>query len=143
MRPQFFIALGVIFIIVAALTLVAFLFVDEDRFGDVVTATAMAVDTNAPIDETSEFDPGTTAVFAMLEVRDLDAGDTFEFRWQGEADDEPLVTEFELPEDVGDDTIWVYGVLENEEGLPSGNYTVEVYHDGDLVGDTDFTVADE
>ena len=61
MRPQFLIALGVIFIIVAALTLVAFLLVDEDQFGDVVLANAINTDTNAPVDDVTEFEAGATA----------------------------------------------------------------------------------
>ena len=58
-------------------------------------------------------------------------------------DGEAMEEAVPLTEDVGDDPIWVYSALENDDGLPSGNYTVEVYHDGDLVGEQDFSVAAE
>ena len=140
MRPQFLIAIGAIVALVAAAALILTLTREDETIGEIVLASGIAEGSNAPLDDVSEFPAGTTEVYATLQVRDLDAGDVFGFRWQGGADEAPVETEFELEEDADEET-WVYGSLVLEDGLPAGEYSVEVTHNGELVERRAFTVA--
>lgn len=143
MRPRILIALGVIVLVIAASALALTLLGEgEDNIGEIVLASDVADGTNAPVDDLDSFPAGTTEVYAALLVRELDAGATFEFRWQGAADEEPLETQYSLPADIEEET-WVYGLLRHDDGLPPGDYMVEVRHQGELVDSRAFRVADE
>jgi hypothetical protein len=134
--------IGAIFVVVAIAAGVATFALgeDEETTGDIVLSMGVDDVTGEPIDDLTSFGAGVTNIFAAVPVADAEVGDTFEFRWQGEADAQPLETQYTVTEEA--ERNWVYSELVVTDGLAAGAYTVEVYRDDELVEERAFTVTE-
>ena len=141
-RPTLLIAVGAA-IILAAIAAIVFTFLrgpDEDRFGPIVLATAVDPNSGEPTAQVEWFQAGSTKLYAALAVRDVEAGDSLDFRWQASTDEAPIETRFTATRPLKRQ--WVYSELELEEGVEPGDYSVEVRRGSDVVERREFKVTD-
>jgi hypothetical protein len=140
-RPALFIVGGVVLIAIALGVLIfSFTADSDDDVGDMVLTTTINEQTGEPANDLDSFDAGITNIFAAIPVADAEEGETFEFSWQGETDDEPITTQFTVTEPTDRD--WVYSELVTPDGMPAGTYTVVATRGGEQVADREFSVIE-
>jgi hypothetical protein len=111
---------------------------DDDGGGRLVLTTEIDETTARPRNNLDELPATAPVIYATIEVADVDAGETFRFRWL-RGDEAGLESEYVASESA-DDT-WIYGTLEPEQPLePGSNYAVEVYRGARLIETKRFSV---
>ena len=105
---------------------------------DVVLSTEIDRQTSAPRNNFEAFPAGVRAIYATVEIHDLDAGEEFTFRWL-KGEEVGREVDFTLDKNIRQG--WVYSSLELPEGLDSGDdYEIEVYRNGKLETSKQFDV---
>jgi hypothetical protein len=104
--------------------------------------TAESIDTanhNAPVNETSTFNSLNQAIYAVVEAQRIDAGTTMFARWS--RDGKPFEDSQEIKADKQYQNTYVEFHLEpNNKAIDPGNYTVQVFVNGNPAKQANFTV---
>lgn len=110
----------------------------EIELGDIVTAEGIGRD-NEPVDETDNFDSSQDFIYVVAEVDFIEEGTTLFARWY--RDDEPFEDSAEITADRDYRNTYLEFHLENlENRFEEGDYRVEIYANGNPVGEADFEV---
>ena len=106
--------------------------------GDIVTAEGIGND-NEPLDETDSFDSSQDIVYVVAEVDHIAQGTTLFARWY--RDDEPIEDSAEITADRDYQDTYLEFHLENlENRFEEGNYRVQIFANGNPVGEADFQI---
>jgi hypothetical protein len=109
------------------------------ELGQIVTAEGIGND-NEPIDETDDFDSSQDYIYVVAEAEFIEEGTTLFARWY--RDDEPLEDSSEIVADRDYRDTYLEFHLENlEDRLEEGDYRVEIFANGNMVGEADFRVS--
>ena len=104
--------------------------------------TAQSIDTanhNAPVNETSTFNSLNQAIYAVVEAQRIDAGTTLFARWS--RDGKPFEDSEEIKADKLYQNTYVEFHLEpTNKAIDPGNYTVQVFVNGNPAKQANFTV---
>jgi hypothetical protein len=104
--------------------------------------TAQSIDTanhNAPVNETSTFNSLNQAIYAVVEAQRIDAGTTMFARWS--RDGKPFEDSTEVKADKQYQNTYVEFHLEpTNKAIDPGNYTVQVFVNGNPAKQANFTV---
>ena len=104
--------------------------------------TAESIDTanhNAPVNETSTFNSLNQAIYAVVEAQRIDAGTTMFARWS--RDGKPFEDSDEIKADKQYQNTYVEFHLEpTNRAIDPGNYTVQVFVNGNPAKEASFTV---
>ena len=104
--------------------------------------TAESIDTanhNAPVNETTTFNRLNQAIYAVVEAQRIDAGTTMFARWS--RDGKPFEDSTEVRADKQYQNTYVEFHLEpTNKAIDPGNYTVQVFVNGNPAKQADFTV---
>ena len=104
--------------------------------------TAESIDTanhNAPVNETSTFNSLDQAIYAVVEAQRIDPGTTMFARWS--RDGKPFEDSEEIKADKQYQNTYVEFHLEpTNKAIDPGNYTVQVFVNGNPAKQADFTV---
>jgi hypothetical protein len=104
--------------------------------------TAQSIDTanhNAPVNETSTFNSLNQAIYAVVEAQRIDAGTTMFARWS--RDGKPFEDSEEIKADKQYQNTYVEFHLEpTNKAIDPGNYTVQVFVNGNPSKQANFTV---
>ena len=104
--------------------------------------TAESIDTanhNAPVNETSTFNSLNQAIYAVVEAQRIDAGTTMFARWS--RDGKPFEDSDEIKADKQYQNTYVEFHLEpTNKAIDPGNYTVQVFVNGNPAKQANFTV---
>jgi hypothetical protein len=104
--------------------------------------TAQSIDTanhNAPVNETSTFNSLNQTIYAVVEAQRIDAGTTMFARWS--RDGQPFEDSDEIKADKQYQNTYVEFHLEpTNKAIDPGNYTVQVFVNGNPAKQANFTV---
>jgi hypothetical protein len=104
--------------------------------------TAQSIDTanhNAPVNETSTFNSLNQAIYAVVEAQRIDPGTTMFARWS--RDGKPFEDSEEIKADKLYQNTYVEFHLEpTNKAIDPGNYTVQVFVNGNPAKQANFTV---
>jgi len=107
-------------------------------FGDIVMAEGVGSG-NAPVNETNNFSSSQDFIYVVLEADYIEAGTTMFARWYYEGEpfeDSPMLTADRDYQDT-----YVEFHLENLEArMDEGDYSVQIFVNGNPVAEEDFTV---
>lgn len=106
--------------------------------GDIVTAEGIGSD-NEPVNETDDFSSSQDFIYVIAEVDYIEEGTTLFARWY--RDDAPLEDSSEITADRDYRDTYLEFHLENlENRFEEGDYRVEIFANGNPVGEADFRV---
>jgi len=104
--------------------------------------TAESIDTanhNAPVNETSTFNKLDQTIYAVVEAQRIDPGTTMFARWS--RDGKPFEDSTEIKADKQYQNTYIEFHLEpTNKAIDPGNYTVQVFVNGNPAKQADFTV---
>lgn len=93
-----------------------------------------------PVQAADVFPNTLTAVYAIVEVEDLEPGDEFDIVWYYEGDELDGLT-LENEGDTEDFSAW--SNWSDPDGLPAGDWEVQVEYDGDVIASEEFEIVDD
>lgn len=107
--------------------------------GQIVTAPQIDPATNAPVQPTNTFSSGQQVIYAVVQAQRIEAGTSIFARWS--RDGQP----FEDSDPVKANQVYENRYVEfhlqtNKQQIDPGNYTVQVFVDGNPSQQTSFTV---
>ena len=110
------------------------------QLGRIVTAESIDTSNhNAPVNETSTFKRLDQTIYAVVEAQRIDAGTTMFARWSREG--QPFEDSSEITADKAYQNTYVEFHLEpNNKAIDAGNYTVQVFVNGNPAKQANFTV---
>jgi hypothetical protein len=110
------------------------------QLGRIVTAESIdTANHNAPVNETSTFNKLDQAIYAVVEAQRIDAGTKMFARWSREG--QPFEDSSEITADKQYQNTYVEFHLEpNNKAIDPGNYTVQVFVNGNPAKQANFTV---
>lgn len=107
---------------------------------DITIARDVSLGDVTPIQAADVFPDTLTAVFAVVELEDLDPGEEIDIIWYFEGDELDTL-EFENDGDEDDITIWTN--WSDPDGLEAGDWEVQIEYDGDVIGSEEFEITDD
>jgi hypothetical protein len=120
--------------------------VPELTFGDLLFCESIGSVTGEPIDAKDEFEVDAEKLYAVIKVSGVKGEDNYRFALKNKDTGETIqdITEQYSRKDKGFLEMYVYLESEDlEEGqiiLEPGEYTVEFYHNGELIEDAEFEI---
>jgi hypothetical protein len=110
------------------------------ELGKIVTAESIdTANHNAPVNETTTFNSLNQAIYAVVEAQRIDAGTTMFARWS--RDGKPFEDSDEIKADKQyQDTYVEFHLEPNNKAIDPGNYTVQVFVNGNPAKQANFTV---
>ena len=144
-------AVKTLMIIITASVVMTFAFLipscrPELKFGELVVCLEVDADTFAPVGIKDSFDTGVEKIFAVVDASGVKAEDVWKFIWRNRD------TEEVIADSTGNysenESGYMEGYLSNyivpgEEGGiigEPGNYSVDFYHNGQLIDSADFVI---
>jgi hypothetical protein len=144
-------AVKAIMIIIMASVLFTFIFLipscrPELNFGELVVCPEVDTDTLAPLEIRDNFDTGIEKIFAVIDASGVKAEDVWRFIWKNKDTKEVIADSTGSYSE--NESGYMEGYLSNyivpgEEGGiigEPGNYSVDFYHNGQLISSTDFVI---
>jgi hypothetical protein len=95
------------------------------------------------VDPTSTFPTDSAKIYLAFEARDLPAGTHLEAIWIAERVDAPVPAGYEVTRStitVQGNQVGNFALSRPNPGFPTGQYHVDLYLDGSLIGTYPFTV---
>jgi len=106
--------------------------------GQIVTAEGIGTN-NAPVQETNSFSSSQDYIYAVVKANQIDPGTTMFARWS--RDGKPFEDSSELKADKAYKDTYVEFHLENlKDRMEPGDYSVQIFVNGNPAKQTDFTV---
>ena len=106
--------------------------------GQIVTAEGIGTN-NAPVQETNSFSSSQDYIYAVVQASQIDQGTTMFARWS--RDGKPFEDSSELKADKAYKDTYVEFHLENlKDRMEPGDYSVQIFVNGNPAKQTDFTV---
>lgn len=107
--------------------------------GQIVMADQIDPSTNAPVNQTNQFNSETPTIYAVVQARRIEAGTSMFARWS--RDGQP----FEDSDSVKANQLYENRYVEfhlqsTKQRIDPGNYTVQIFVDGNPSQQTSFTV---
>jgi len=135
----------IIFIFILSLTPLLGACAPKLSFEGIVISENAKEDTNEPINPKNEFDISQKQIFATVKYTGTKGSDNWHFKWTNLDSGEIILDDGEKYNNEESNTIFEGIVSSNIfalEGkiIPAGNYKVEFYNNGELIGTTNFKV---
>jgi len=107
--------------------------------GEIVTAEGISAD-NEPVNETDRFSASQDVIYVVAEADNIEEGTTLFARWY--RDDEPFEDSSEITADRDYNDTFIEFHMENLENRfeEKGDYKVEIFANGNPVGEADFRI---
>jgi hypothetical protein len=144
-------AVKTLMIIIVAILLFIYIFLipscrPELNFGELVVCIEVDADTFAPLEIRDSFDTGIKKIFAVIDASGVKAEDVWRFIWKNKDTKEVIADSTGSYSE--NERGYMEGYLSNyietgEEGGiigETGNYSVDFYHNDQLISSTDFTI---
>jgi len=120
--------------------------VPELTFGDLLFCESIGSETGEPIDPKDEFDIDAEKIYAVIKVSGVRGEDNYRFALKNKDTRETIqdITEQYSRKEKGFLEMYVYleseDLQEDQIILEPGEYTVEFYHKGELIEDSEFKI---
>jgi hypothetical protein len=109
------------------------------ELGQVVMAEQIDPSTNAPVNETDSFSGAPDTIYAVVEAKRIDSGTSIFARWS--RDGKPFEDSTEVTANQDYQNRYVeFHLQSNQQQIDPGNYTVQIFVNGNPATQTDFTV---
>jgi hypothetical protein len=107
--------------------------------GQIVMAEQIDPSTNAPVNQTDSFTGSPDTIYAVVEAKRIDSGTSMFARWS--RDGKPFEDSTAVTANQDYQNRYVeFHLQSNQQQIDPGNYTVQIFVNGNPATQTDFTV---